>query len=106
MTAFSMTAFTLTGFLSDAGLLYSLLGYLTFYDWVMLSSISKQVHSQLEEERDLREEVLERYLETVGYERWTWNTEEPLSLTIQVSKFLMYRIIVPDHISCRILMIT
>src|ERR1700685_4321123 len=43
MTAFSMTAFSLAGFLSDASLLFNLLSYLSFYDWIMLSTISKQV---------------------------------------------------------------
>lgn len=84
MTVFSMTAFSLSGFLSDAGLLFNLLSYLTFHDWVVLSNINKQIRTQLQEERDLREEVLERYLDTVGYERWTWDEEEPLSLSLQV----------------------
>ena len=84
MTGFSMTEFSLTGFLSDAGLLYNILGYLSFYDWVSLFSLSKQIRTQLEEDRDLREEVLERYLETIGYERWGWDEEEALSLTLRV----------------------
>ena len=85
MTGMFMTAFTLPGFLTDAGLLYSLLEYLTFFDWVMLYSVSKHLRKQLEDERDLREEVLERFLETVGYERWTWDEQEPLSLSLVVS---------------------
>lgn len=85
MTGMFMTAFTLPGFLSDAGLLYSLLEYLTFYDWIMLYSVSKYLRKQLEDERDLREEVLERFLETIGYERWIWDEQEPLSLSLMVS---------------------
>ena len=87
LTAFSMTAFSLAGFLSDAGLLYNVLGYLSFFDWVMLFSVSKQIRTQLQEERDLREEVLERYLETIGYERWGWDEDEYLSLTLRVRYF-------------------
>jgi len=84
MTMFSMTAFSLCGFLSDAGLLFNLLSYLTFHDWIILFSISKQIRTQLQEERELREEVLERYLETIGYERWAWEGEDPLFLSLQV----------------------
>lgn len=84
MTVFSMTAFSLNGFLSDAGLLFNLLSYLTFYDWIVLSNVSKQIRAHLQEDRDLREEALERYLDTIGYERWTWEQEEPLSLSLQV----------------------
>jgi hypothetical protein len=90
MTGFSMTEFSLTGFLSDAGLLYNILGYLSFYDWVTLFSLSKQIRTQLEEDRDLREEVLERYLETIGYERWGWDEEEALSLTLRVGYFHLH----------------
>lgn len=86
MTVFSMTAFDLCGFLSDAGLLFNLLSYLTFQEWIILSAISKQIRTQLQEERDLREEVLERYLETIGYERWAWEEEEPLPLSLQVRR--------------------
>lgn len=85
MTGMFMAASTLAGFLTEASLLYSLLEYLTFYDWVMLFSVSKHLRKQLENERDLREEVLERFLETVGYERWIWNEQEPLSLSLVVS---------------------
>ena len=85
MTGISMSAeFSLFGFLSDAGLLFNLLGYLSFYDWIVLSSISKQIRNQLQEERDLREEVLERYLDTIGYERWGWGEPEPLALSLRV----------------------
>ena len=78
--------FDLCGFLSDAGLLFNLLSYLTFQEWIILSAISKQIRTQLQEERDLREEVLERYLETIGYERWAWEEEEPLPLSLQVRR--------------------
>jgi hypothetical protein len=90
MTAFSMTAFSLTGFLSDAGLLYNFLPYLSFFDWMAVFSLSKQVRTQLEQERDLREEVLERYLETIGYERWGWDEHEPLSLSLRVCSFPLH----------------
>ena len=87
LTGFSMTAFTLTGFLSDAGLLFNILGYLSFYDWIILFSVTKQIRTQLQDDRDLREEVLERYLETIGYERWGWDEKEPLCLSLRVRSF-------------------
>jgi len=91
ITQFSMTAFTLAGFLSDPGLLFNLIGYLSFSDWIMLSSISKQVRNQIQEERNLREEVLERYLETIGYERWGWEEQEPFALSLRVHFFSIER---------------
>jgi hypothetical protein len=43
----------------------------------------------LEDTRDLREEVLERYLGTVGYNRWDFGKKkEPLVLSLRVGIFL------------------
>ena len=85
MTGMFIVASTLARFLTEASLLYSLLEYLTFYDWVMLFSVSKHLRKQLENERDLCEEVLEQFLETVGYEQWIWNEQEPLLLSLGIS---------------------
>ena len=77
--------FTLTLYLSDPHLLSSLLGYLAFYDWCILSSVSKQIRMSLNQNDELREEVLERFLRTVGYVRWARNDSDPLSLSLKVS---------------------
>jgi hypothetical protein len=79
--------FPLATFLTDTTFLSSLLSYLTFYEWCILSSVSKDIRTMLGDNGNLREEVLERYLRTVGYARWSWGELEPLTLTLQVSLF-------------------
>ena len=37
----------------------------------------------------LKEEVLERFLRTVGYARWIWKDDEPLALSLVV-RYLRY----------------
>jgi len=79
-------AFTLADFVSDAELFQSLLQYLTFYDWSLLASVSRVIRIVMVQKKDVREEILERYLSgTIGYQRWSWDEPEPLSLSIQVS---------------------
>ncbi|KAF7972400.1 hypothetical protein HWV62_18050 [Athelia sp. TMB] len=97
LTIFSMTAFSLTGVLSDPSLLFCLINYLTVADWLALWSVSKHFRKQLEADRDLREEVLERYLETIGYERWVWDSTEPLQLTLKDVNDYMRGVSVPNH---------
>ena len=81
-------AFTLADFVSDAELLQSLLQYLTFYDWSLLASVSRAIRIVMVQKKDVREEILERYLSgTIGYQRWSWDEPDPLSLSIQVSFF-------------------
>jgi len=81
-------AFTLADFVSDAELLQSLLQYLTFYDWSLLASVSRVIRIVMVQKKDVREEILERYLSgTIGYQRWSWDEPDPLSLSIQVSFF-------------------
>jgi len=75
--------FPLVEFLSQAPLLSSLLVYLTFYEWCILSSVSQHIRTFLQDEVELREEVLERYMATVGYGRWIWSEPEPLPLSLQ-----------------------
>ena len=67
----------------EPALVENLLDYLSYYEWTKLCLVSKQV-------RDIwfvvrRDEVLERYLRTVGYASWTWGEPEPLLLSVQVS---------------------
>lgn len=75
---------TLVQFLSDPTLLSTLLAFLSFYDWCVLVAVSKEIRILLVRTKELREVVLERYLGTVGYSRWMWDTPEPLSLSLQV----------------------
>jgi hypothetical protein len=70
-------------------LLASLLSFMPFSDLLALTSVSKAVRNLLEDKRELREEVLERYLGTVGYMRWDFGKKrEPLVLTLRVCAFL------------------
>ncbi|RDB16588.1 hypothetical protein Hypma_002821 [Hypsizygus marmoreus] len=74
----------LTSFLSDPHLLSTLLGFLSFYDWCMVLSLSREIRFALVQNVQLRETVLERFLKTVGYARWSWNDADPVSLSLQV----------------------
>lgn len=76
--------YTLVQFLSDPHFLSILLSFLSFYDWCILSAISKDIRTLLVRTPELRELVLESYLKTVGYSRWIWDDQEPLSLSLQV----------------------
>ena len=75
---------TIIDFLSDPQLLSSLLSFFTFYDWCLLSSLSKEIRILLVQSPVLRETVLERFLKTVGYSRWIWDDPDPLLLSLQV----------------------
>lgn len=79
------TSFPLARFVSNPQLLGNLLSYFSFYDWCILSSVTREVRIILVQSKELREEVLERYLKTVGYARWAWDDKEPISLSLQVS---------------------
>lgn len=65
-------------------LLCALLQYLSFYDWCILQAVSKSLRSQLSHVKELKEEVLERYLSTIGYARWIWEEKEPLVISLRV----------------------
>ena len=75
----------------DPRLLEELLAYLSFHEFVALSSTSKRIHTMLEDRKELRETVLERFLATVGYVRWDFGTKEPLELTLKVCVRLQLR---------------
>ncbi|KAJ7267410.1 hypothetical protein C8J57DRAFT_1469634, partial [Mycena rebaudengoi] len=68
--------------LSVAGVESALLEYLSFYDWCILSAVTKGIRSLLVQSTELREVALERYLRTVGYSRWAWNNADPLALSL------------------------
>jgi hypothetical protein len=65
-------------------LLRALLQYLSFYDWCILQGINKSLRSQLNHVKELKEEVLERHLSTIGYARWAWEEDEPLMISLRV----------------------
>ncbi len=77
------THYPLTKHLSTLPLLEILLGCLSYYEFANLSGVSKDVRRLLFE--DGREQVLERYLRTVGYSKWHWKQPEPLVLNVDVS---------------------
>lgn len=81
-------AYPLVVHLSSPTLLENLLAYLSYYEWLTLASVSKEVRRVLYEEG--REQVLARYLNTVGYCTWTWKDPEPLVLTVEVSHVSAY----------------
>ncbi|EAU86636.2 hypothetical protein CC1G_07294 [Coprinopsis cinerea okayama7 len=56
--------FPLTQFIGNPQLLGHLLSFMTFYDWCILSSISREIRIMLVQSAPLREEVLERFLRT------------------------------------------
>lgn len=76
--------FPLHLFLANPSLLKSFLVCLTFYDWCILSSVTKKIRLLFIQNRSLTEVALERFLMTVGYARWTWNETEPLPLSLMV----------------------
>ena len=80
--------YTIIDFLSDPQLLSSLLTFFSFYDWCLLSSLSKEIRLLLVQSPALRETVLERFLKTVGYSRWVWDDPDPLSLSLQVRELM------------------
>lgn len=65
-------------------LLRALLQYFSFYDWCMLQGVNKNLRLQLSHVSELKEEVLERYLSTIGYSRWVWEDKEPLVISLRV----------------------
>ena len=82
--------YTIIDFLSDPQLLSSLLTFFSFYDWCLLSSLSKEIRILLVQSPALRETVLERFLKTVGYSRWLWDDPDPLSLSLQVRRLVVF----------------
>ena len=75
-------------------LLRALLQYLSFYDWCTLQAVNKNLRSQLSHAKELKEEILERYLSTIGYARWTWEEDEPLIISLRVKSSWLSPVIV------------
>ncbi|KAG2031114.1 hypothetical protein BDR03DRAFT_139118 [Suillus americanus] len=78
------TFYPIVSHLADGSLLPHLLAYMTFGDWCALYAANKEVRV-LFESRVLREYVLEHFLRTVGYRRWSFEWAEPLALSLKVS---------------------
>ncbi|KAF9448079.1 hypothetical protein P691DRAFT_670166 [Macrolepiota fuliginosa MF-IS2] len=94
--------FSLADFVSDPEYLKMFLEYLSFYDWCVLASVSRVIRVVMVQKREAREEILERYLRTVGYERWMWEGVEPLSLSLQDLSDYMRGVSTPTHEYARI----
>ena len=82
-------------------LLRTLLQYMTFYDWCILQAVNKNLRSQLSHVKELKEEVLERYLSTIGYTRWLWEEDEPLKISLRVKSSCLSSVVVLTSV-CRI----
>ncbi|KAK1235997.1 hypothetical protein PQX77_000766 [Marasmius sp. AFHP31] len=81
----------------EPAVLSSLLSYLSFYEWCTLLCLCKGIRAALWESPQLKEEVLERYLDTVGYSRWTWPEQEPLTLSLEDLHSYMRGVSLPTH---------
>ena len=79
------TFYPLEKHIAEATFFGQLLGYLSFGDWLALSSVSKTIRTTLYQNRDHTERVLERYLRVVGYACWAFSEDEPLTLTLTVN---------------------
>ncbi|KAF9653626.1 hypothetical protein BDM02DRAFT_3135101 [Thelephora ganbajun] len=83
-------------------LLRALLQYLSFYDWCILQGVNKGLRSQLSHVKELKEEVLERHLSTIGYSRWVWEENEPLVISLRDLSEYMRGVSLPTHEYARI----
>ena len=90
-------AFTLTKFVADPQLLAFLLAYLSFYDWCVLSSVSKEIRILFVRTPALREAIMHSYLKTVGYMKWTWDDREPITLSLQVHPSSVSNFVANSH---------
>lgn len=84
------TYYPIVQHLSNPALLGALLSELTFSEWISIWSLTKEVRKMLEDVRELREEVLERYLGVVGYARWKWDPIVPEPLRLTLKELAMY----------------
>lgn len=77
--------------LCNPELLAPLVGYLTFPEFYSVWHTSSVVGKIMEDTHELREIVLERFLGSVGYRRWTFEERrEPITLTLWVSALIPY----------------
>jgi hypothetical protein len=83
-------SFSFISVISNPICLSSLLECLSFYDWCMIYSISKEIRKILQDDAELREAILLRFLRTSGYERWSFNEPEPIAISLTVSKTFFF----------------
>ncbi len=82
------TFYPLASHLQHPELLASLLKFLTFRDWCILTAVNDATRRSIEHKRELRETVLEHWLgNSAGYERWRWEMKEVVQLTFRVRAF-------------------
>ncbi|KAF7313847.1 hypothetical protein HMN09_00542200 [Mycena chlorophos] len=93
--------FPLVNFVLNPQLLAAFLEYLSFYDWCVLSAVTKAVRGRLVASKPLREVALERYLRTVGYARWD-GEGDPLELSLLDLHDYMRGVTLPSHEHARI----
>ncbi|KAG5644436.1 hypothetical protein DXG03_008531 [Asterophora parasitica] len=91
----------ITPLLAMPQLLGTLLGFLSFYEWCMILSLSREIRFMIVQNPALRETVLERFLKTLGYARWTWE-HEPLSISLQDLSDYMRGVSTPTHEYARV----
>ncbi|THH29910.1 hypothetical protein EUX98_g4294 [Antrodiella citrinella] len=89
--------YPLTRHIADSVLLGNLLCYLAYFEWCQLSAVSREIRQVVSENRELEELVLERYLRTVGYDRWIWKQPEPLKLNLADLCNYMRGVSIPSH---------
>lgn len=75
--------FPLESFLSTPALLECLLPYLSHYEWSLVWSVSRRMKNVMGQQAGLRECILERFLSTVGYARWSYEGIDPLELSLK-----------------------
>ncbi|KAG8801069.1 hypothetical protein FRC17_006729 [Serendipita sp. 399] len=84
--------------LGNPDLLKILLLFLEFPDILSITSVSKVIRNMVEDRRELREEILERFLNTVGYTRWDFGKKrEPLVLTLRDLNSYLRGVSIPIH---------
>ncbi|KAJ7088630.1 hypothetical protein C8R44DRAFT_442988 [Mycena epipterygia] len=89
--------FPLAACITNPQLLSALLVYLSFYEWCILSAVTKEIRMRLVQTPELREAALERYLRTVGYSRWAWDDADPLELSLLDLHDYMRGVSIPTH---------
>ncbi|KAF8960759.1 hypothetical protein BDZ97DRAFT_1905766 [Flammula alnicola] len=90
--------FTLAMFVSDPQLLSSLLAFLTFYDWCVLSAVSKEIRVLLVRTPVLREAVLEAYLKPLDLSDYMRGVSTPTHEYARVAAMHVHSLkIHPNH---------
>ncbi|KZO98220.1 hypothetical protein CALVIDRAFT_535326 [Calocera viscosa TUFC12733] len=82
----------LSDMLLEPGVLAQVVPYLSFRDFFVLLHLNQPTRTALSDTRVLREIVLERFLDTVGYHRWPrhMKRDEPITLSLKdLNAYLM-----------------